>query len=67
VSENIIEGIQRQCERVRKLIPLYESIGSAGAFSVSLMRYSIQSAEEAIASGDTLAMFLAYKDLEGYE
>lgn len=64
--ENIIEGIQRQCDRVRKILPLYDEIPT-GVFAATMMRNSIKAAEAAIASGDVLAMLSAYKDLEGYE
>lgn len=65
-TENIIEGIQRQCDRVREILPLYDEIPT-GVFAATMMRNSIKAAEAAIASGDVLAMLAAYKDLEGYE
>lgn len=64
--ENIIEGIQRQCDRAREILPLYDEIPT-GVFAATMMRNSIKAAEAAIASGDVLAMLAAYKDLEGYE
>lgn len=68
MSENIIEGIQRQCRRVRNtVIPAYEEIGVPGAIAAAMIRRSVEQAEAAIASGDVLAMIAAYKDLEGYE
>lgn len=68
MAENIIEGVQRQCNRVRDLIPQYESLpNGAGSIAVALMRASIQLAEQAIASGDVTQMIGAYRDLEGYE
>lgn len=67
MAENIIEGIQRQCARIRdEVLPLYDEI-PAGRFAASMMRNSIQDAEAAVASGDVIAMVKAYHDLEGYE
>lgn len=64
--ENIIEGIQRQCDRVREILPLYDEIPT-GVFAANMMRQSIKQAESAVASGDVVAMIAAYKDLEGHE
>ncbi|MAL01185.1 MAG: hypothetical protein CL536_03410 [Alcaligenaceae bacterium] len=65
-AENLIEGIQRECARVREILPLYDEIPT-GLFAATMMRNSIKAAESAIASGDVPAMLRAYKDLEGYE
>ncbi|MPS27593.1 MAG: hypothetical protein E2576_11170 [Alcaligenaceae bacterium] len=64
--ENLIEGIQRQCNRVREILPLYDEIPT-GAFAAAMMRRSIAGAELAIARGDVIAMLAAYRDLAGYE
>lgn len=67
MSENIIEGIQRQCARIRdEVLPEYDRIPT-GIFAATLMRQSIKRAEAAIARGDVIAMIAAYKDLEGYQ
>lgn len=66
--ENLIEGLQRQMNRVREIINEYESLpGGAGLLAAGFMKGSIQRAEKSIATGDTIAMMAAYKDLEGYE
>lgn len=65
-AENLIEGIQRECDRVREILSLYDAIPT-GVFAATMMRNSIKAAESAIASGDVLAMLAAYKDLEKYE
>lgn len=61
---NLIEGIQREQNRVRELIPLYVEIGPAGAIGAALMRAAVDQGDKAIASGDVLKMLRAYKDLE---
>lgn len=62
--ENIIEGIQRQCERVRGIIPHYKEIGPVGIFGLTMLKQAIKEGEAAIASGDTIRMIAAYKSLE---
>ncbi len=66
--ENLIEGLQREANRVRDLIKVYESIpNNAGALAAIMMGHSISNAEREIAKGDTIGMMLAYSDLETYE
>ena len=62
---NIIEGIQEECDRVRKVMEIYKTV-PMGHLAASLMAESIKQAERAIASGDTVGMVLIYKDLKGY-
>jgi hypothetical protein len=62
---NIIEGIQEQNNRVRDLIEIYNSVPN-GHFAAALMKVAIKEGEGAIASGDTIRMIAAYRDLEGF-
>lgn len=66
MSENLIEGIHRQCDRIREILPQYDEMRLARV-AATMMRQSIKAAEAAVASGDTVAMMRAYKDLEKYE
>ena len=63
---NLIEGIQKECNRVREIIPMYKAIGIPGAFGVTMMEASIERAERAVANDDMVAMVRAYKDLESH-
>lgn len=63
---NIIEGIQNQCDRVRRLISIYESM-PMGFIAAALMKGCIQRAENAIASCDVVAMVALYKELSEFE
>lgn len=66
--KNIIEGIQRQQARLREeIIPAYQSLGPCGAIALYVMNTAMKRADEAIATGDTVGMIAAYKDLEGFE
>lgn len=63
--ENVIEGIQGECERVRSLLPDYEAIGPAGRFGLEMLKADIREGEAAIASGETVRMIQALKSLKG--
>lgn len=62
---NIIEGLQSEMNRVRRIMKEYEGI-SAVAFALDMMKTSIKNAEKSIAIGDTIGMIRAYKDLKEY-
>lgn len=62
---NIIEGIQQECERCRKLLEQYKSIGPVGAFGHAAISADIKEGEAAIASGDAIRCISAYKSLQG--
>lgn len=61
---NLIEGIQSECNRVREIIPLYESIGPAGMFGAAMLKQAVREGEAAIASGDVIRCIAAYKSLK---
>lgn len=64
---NLIEGIQKECERVREILPYYEEIGPSGIFGLAMLRAAIKEGEAAIASGDVVRMLAAFKSLEDCE
>jgi len=64
---NLVEGLQKEMNRVRDLIPRYEELpGGAGRFAVLSMRAAIREAEKAMGAGDPVEMLRAYKSLEGF-
>jgi hypothetical protein len=65
--ETLADALPKEQERVRELIPIYESVGVAGAFAVTMMKSSLRAAEIAAASGDVVAMARALEDLRGYD
>lgn len=66
--ENLIEGLQREMNRVREMIQEYEALPkNAGALAVMFMRVDIKRAEEAIAQGDIIQMLVLYEELKKYE
>jgi hypothetical protein len=64
---NLIEEIQKECNRLRdEVLPEYDSIPT-GAFAATLMRASIKRAEEAVASGEAVDCVKALHDLRGWK
>lgn len=61
---NLIEGIQAECERVRKILPHYTEIGPVGAFGAAMLKQCIHEGEAAIASGEVTRMVLALTALQ---
>jgi len=64
---NLIEGIQEELKRCQELKTVYEPIGPAGFFGLSVVNQSITKAEKAVASGDVTEMLRAYRDLKERE
>lgn len=59
------DALPREMARVRdELIPAYQSIGPAGAFGIAMLRASLDTATEALASGDVVQMLRAYQELK---
>lgn len=51
--------------RIRdEVIPAYEEAGPAGGFALAMIRAQLRKADEAVASGDVVAMAAAYQDLK---
>lgn len=63
---NLIEGIQREMNRVRELRTQYVAIGPTGIFGKVLIDDAIRKGEQSIASGDVVEMLRAYKNLEEF-
>jgi hypothetical protein len=64
---NLIEGIQKECNRVRAILPHYEALGPVGFFGVAALKADIAEGEAAIASGDCARMIRALSALEDCE
>lgn len=62
------EDLPKQMARVRDdLMPLYQSIGPAGAFALLMMREALDRAAKALAEGDVEKMMVAYERLKGFK
>jgi hypothetical protein len=65
--ETLADALPKEQERVRELIPIYESIGAPGIFALAMIKNSLREAEIASASGDVASMVRAIKDLREYD
>lgn len=59
---SLIEGLQKEMNRNRKLLKVYESIPN-GSFGAMFIRKDIECAEKAIAESDTIRMMQVLKSL----
>ena len=61
---NLIEGLQKEMNRCRELLKEYEAIGWAGQFGAAMIKQEINTAENRIATGDTIGMMQSYNSLK---
>lgn len=64
---NLIEGLQAEMNRVRKIITEYEQIPGGRRFAAAMMKETILKAELYIATGDTIEMIRSLKQLQSFE
>ena len=64
---NLIEGLQKEANRRRDILPQYEAIGAAGIFGLAFLKNDIERAEQAIAGGEVIEMVALYKELSEAE
>ena len=63
--ENLAEALPKEQQRVREMLPLYDAIPT-GVFAATMMRQSLARAEQAVVSGDVIAILAAYIDLKEF-
>lgn len=59
------EDFPREQQRCRELLGIYEGLGSQGAFGALVIRDALSKAEQAMASGDVVAIVRSYEELRG--
>ncbi len=69
MSENLMDGLFSEMNRVRELIKQYEApeLNGAGVFAAVLMKQSIANAEASIKSNDVVQMLHCYSKLKEWE
>lgn len=66
-TNNIIDGILNEIDRVQELVLEYESLPSgAGMLGAALMKQSIAHGKKVISSGDAIEALRAYADLQSH-
>ena len=58
------EKLPEEQARVREVLGYYKEIGPAGLFGAKMIEQSLRKADEAVMSGDVVAMIAAYNDLK---
>ena len=66
-TQSLGEALPAEMERCRTILGHAREIGPAGAFLVLMLEGSLRRADEAVMSGDVVAMLVAYKDLAGFK
>ena len=64
---NLAEALPKEQARVREVLGHYRDIGHHGAFGTNIIELTLKKADEAIASGDIVAMMKAYQELKKVE
>lgn len=69
MSENLMDGLFSEMNRVREIIKEYEHpvMNGAGFLAASIMKVDIQQAEKSIKDSDVIAMLQCYSKLKEYE
>ena len=65
--ESLAEALPKEQARVREVLQQYRDIGPAGIFGAVMIEQSLKAADQAVMSGDLVAMMRCYEDLKGIE
>ncbi len=61
------EEMPKEQARVREVLAMYKEIGKPGIPGAMMIEQSLQKADQAVSSGDVIAILVAYEDLKGIE
>lgn len=69
MSENLMDGLLNEIERVSGMISEYQQpyLRGAGVFAAALMKIDVDQAKKAISCNDIVAMISSYEKLKEYE
>ncbi len=62
--ETLGDALPKEQARVREVLGHYKEIGTAGMFGAAMIEQSLKNSDQAVMSGDLVAMLRAYEDLE---
>ena len=65
MTVSLAEELPKEMARVRELLKGYYEIGQAGQFGAFMLEKSLKETDEAVASGDVVAMIRAFGKLKG--
>ena len=61
------DELPKEQARCRELLIVYKEIGASGAFGAAMIEQSLREADQAVISGDVVAMLRAYARLKNHE
>lgn len=64
---SIGEEFPKEQARVREVLASYKAIGPPGAFGAAMIEIILREADQAMASGDLVAMLKAFHKMRGVE
>ena len=62
--ETLADALPKEMSRVREVLGYYKEIGPAGMFGAACIEHDLRTADQAVMSGDVVAMLMAYKALQ---
>ena len=63
-TESLGTALPKEMARVREVLGHYHEIGPAGRFGALMIEQDLRAADEAVMSGDIVAMLRAYQTLK---
>lgn len=66
-TETLAAALPKECARVREVLGHYKAIGPAGMFGAAFIEQDLREADQAMISGDVVAMIRAYQKLKEIE
>lgn len=64
-SKSLAQALPEQQARVRELLGEYKALGPVGQFGAMMLERDLAAADQAVMSGDVVAMLRAYEALKG--
>ncbi|MBP7337681.1 hypothetical protein [Niveispirillum sp.] len=66
--QSLGDALPQEMARVRDLIPLYQGLPhNAGAIAIAMMRQDLDTAAQALATGDVVGMIRVFESLKGFK
>lgn len=62
--ETLGDALPKEMARVREVLGHYKEIGPAGMFGAAFIEQDLKAADQAVISGDVVAMLQAYETLK---
>ena len=66
-AETLADALPKEMARVREVLGHYKEIGQAGVFGAAFIEADLRAADQAVMSGDVVAMIQALQKLKEIE